>query len=52
VAEVVREAARRAGRSELAFEIHQPEGVKDWNDQLLAKPKPSVSYCPDVAWIA
>jgi hypothetical protein len=46
VAEVVSEPARRASRSELAFEIHELEGVKDWNGQLHAKPKPFFSYCP------
>ena len=49
----MREAARRVGLSELAFEIHEPEGVKDWNDQLGRETKVlRFLYCPDVVWIA
>jgi hypothetical protein len=34
LAEVVREAVKLTGRSDLRFETHQPAGAKDWNDVL------------------
>ena len=42
LAEIGCEAVRLAGRSDLRFEMHEPNGFKDWNDQLRAKPKPSL----------
>jgi Toprim-like/Protein of unknown function (DUF3991) len=37
LAEVVREAVRHTGRADLRFEMHEPEGYKDWNDQIRGK---------------
>jgi hypothetical protein len=44
LAEVVKQAVEMSGRGDLRFWIHEPEGFKDWNDQLRARPKPLVSY--------
>jgi len=37
LAEIVRDAVKQAGRSDLGFELHEPDGFKDWNDQLRGK---------------
>jgi hypothetical protein len=37
LAEIVRDAVRQTGRSDLSFELHEPHGFKDWNDQLRGK---------------
>ena len=42
IAETVREAVKLTGRSDLRFEIQEPQGYHDWNDQLRKRPKPSV----------
>ena len=52
LAEVVHEALRRAGRADLRFEMQEPKGVKDWNDELRAKPRGSVPWRPDVPSVA
>jgi hypothetical protein len=40
LAEVVRQAVALTGRSDLHFVMQEPEGAKDWNDLLRAKPLP------------
>ncbi len=40
MAEMIQTAVRLTGRSDLQFERHTPEGQKDWNDVLRARPKP------------
>ena len=37
LAEVVRNATALTGRADLRFRIHEPEGLKDWNDVLRGK---------------
>lgn len=44
LAEIVRKAVEMTGRSDLRFLAQEPEGFKDWNDQLRAKPLPSLPY--------
>lgn len=39
LAEVVRRAVELSGRGDLRFRIHEPGGVKDFNEMLLAKRK-------------
>jgi hypothetical protein len=34
LAEVIKRAAEMSGRCDLRFQIHEPRGVKDWNDHL------------------
>jgi hypothetical protein len=38
LAECVRRAFELSGRGDLKFRIHEPEGAKDWNDLLRARP--------------
>lgn len=52
LAEVVRNAAALTGRVDLRFRIHEPEGFKDWNDVLRAKPKPFPPCRPEVPSVA
>ncbi len=40
LAEVV--AVQLSGREDLCFKFQEPFGFKDWNDQLRAKPRPSL----------
>jgi hypothetical protein len=47
LAELVRQAVDLSGRTDLRFEIHEPSGFKDWNDQLRARPKTSLPYRPE-----
>ena len=44
----IREAVALTGRDDLTFALHEPEGFKDWNDQLRNRPKRSVSSQPHV----
>ena len=44
IAEMVREAVKLTGRSDLRFEVKEPQGYHDWNDQLRKRPKPSVPH--------
>ncbi|MGC1362925.1 MAG: hypothetical protein WA826_17270, partial [Silvibacterium sp.] len=44
LAEIVGKAVEMTGRSDLRFLAQEPEGFKDWNDQLRAKPLPSLPY--------
>jgi hypothetical protein len=37
IGEIVREAVRLTGRSDLRFEIVEPQEVKDWNDALRSR---------------
>jgi hypothetical protein len=41
--EIVRRAIELSGRSDLALRVHEPEGFKDWNDQLRNRPTRSPS---------
>jgi len=34
-----------AGRSDLGFEMHEPYGFKDWNDQLRFERRPEMYAC-------
>jgi hypothetical protein len=43
LAEVVRKAVGLSGRVDLRFRIDEPEGVKDWNDLLRARPQISAT---------
>jgi len=40
LAEIVRQAVALTGRADLHFLMQEPEGAKDWNDLLRAKPLP------------
>ena len=42
LAEVVKRAVEMSGRCDLRFQLHEPTGAKDWNDQLRAKPHASL----------
>jgi Toprim-like/Protein of unknown function (DUF3991) len=44
LSEVVRKAVALTGRSDLRFVLHEPFGFKDWNDQLRARPLPSLAH--------
>jgi hypothetical protein len=46
LAENIREAAELTGRDDLVYQLHQPDGFKDWNDQLRNRPKQSLSSQP------
>ena len=52
LAEIVRKAVEMTGRSDLRFRTQEPEGFKDWNDQLRAKPQPHLPYRPEVPSVA
>jgi len=52
LAEEIRKAVALTGRVDLRFTLHQPRGVKDWNDQLRKKTQPFFPYRPDVPSIA
>ena len=46
LAELVRGAVELTGRKDLRFTVQMPEGFKDWNDQLRARPLPLLPYRP------
>ena len=46
LAEIVRQAVALTGRADLHFRMQEPEGAKDWNDLLRAKPLPFLPYSP------
>lgn len=46
LAEIVQKAVARTGRTDLRFSVQEPEGAKDWNDLLRAKPLPFLPYGP------
>jgi len=50
--EVVRRAVELSGRSDLRFTVHEPDGAKDWNDLLRARPMPQLPFRPDVPSVA
>jgi hypothetical protein len=52
LAGVVRQAFEFSGRNDLRFHEEEPLKVKDWNDQLKAKPQPLLSYRPQVPSLA
>ena len=52
LAEIVKRAVELTGRDDLTFTAQEPEGFKDWNDQLRAKPHPVLSYRPKVPSVA
>lgn len=43
-AEAVRQAMELTERADLRFVMQEPEGAKDWNDLLHAKPQPFLPY--------
>jgi hypothetical protein len=53
LAVVVRRAVELSGRGDLRFQVHEPEGAKDWNDLLLrARPKTPLPHRPEVPSVA
>jgi len=52
LADVVRKAVALTGRLDLKFTVQEPFGFKDWNDQLRAKPQPSLPSRPEVPSVA
>jgi hypothetical protein len=48
-AETVRQALEVTGRADLRFVMQEPEGAKDWNDLLRAKPQPLLPFRPEEA---
>jgi hypothetical protein len=42
----IREAVGLTGRGDLVFMRHQPDGFKDWNDQLMNRHKRTPSSRP------
>jgi len=46
LAEVARCAVELTGRKDLRFTVQTPDGFKDWNDQLRARPLPLLPYRP------
>ena len=52
LAEVVRQAVKLTGRSDLRFVVQEPEGFKDWNDQLRAQRQPSLPCRPEAPSVA
>jgi Toprim-like len=40
LADIVRQAVELSGRSDLNFKVHEPDGFKDWNDQLRGSSPP------------
>ena len=52
LAEVVRQAVQLSGRDDLCFIFQEPFGFTDWNDQLRAKPRPSLPFRPEEPSVA
>jgi len=52
LADNIREAVALTGRDDLVYALHQPDGFKDWNDQLRKRPMHSVSSQPQVPSVA
>ena len=52
LAEIVKRAVELSGRHDLRFTVHEPEGAKDWNDLLRARPLPLLPFRPDVPSVA
>jgi hypothetical protein len=52
LAQVVRGAVGLTGRKDLRFTVQMPEGFKDWNDHVRARPLPLLSYRPEAPFVA
>jgi hypothetical protein len=52
LAGVVRRAVELIGRDDLRFQIHEPRGFKDYNDQLRHRPKPPLPHRPQEPSVA
>jgi hypothetical protein len=52
LAAIVRRAVELSGRDDLRFQIHEPHGFKDWNDQLRGRPKPPLPCRPEEPSVA
>jgi hypothetical protein len=52
LADGIREAVGLTGRDDLCCIVHQPDGFKDWNDQLRNRPKRSRSSRPQEPSVA
>jgi hypothetical protein len=52
LAEDIRAAVELTGRDDLTYLLHQPDGFKDWNDQLRKRPKRSMSSQPHAPSVA
>jgi hypothetical protein len=52
LADSIREAVQVTGRDDLVFVFHQPDGFKDWNDQLRSRPKPPLPCRPEEPSVA
>jgi hypothetical protein len=46
LADNIRNSVGLTGRADLTVVLHQPEGFKDWNDQLRNRPKRSLACQP------
>jgi hypothetical protein len=52
LAEVVKGAVELSGRGDLLFRLHEPAGFKDWNEQLVARPRASLPFRPETPFVA
>jgi hypothetical protein len=52
LADNIRKAVQLTGRDDLIYVLHQPDGFKDWNDQVRKRPKPGTSSYPRVPSVA
>ena len=52
LSEIVKRVVELSGRSDLRFTVHEPEGAKDFNDMLRARPLPLLPFRPDVPSVA
>jgi hypothetical protein len=52
LAENIRDAVGLTGRDDLIYVLHQPDGFKDWNDQLRNRPKRVIPSQPHVPFVA
>ena len=52
LSEIVKRAVQLSGRHDLRFTVHEPDGAKDWNDLLRARPLPFLPFRPDVPSVA
>ena len=52
LAQVVERAVEMSGRGDLHFHVHEPSGFKDWNDQLVARPKSPLPCRPEKPSVA
>jgi DNA primase len=47
IAETIKAAVELTGRTDLRFERHAPDGTKDWNDVLRARPKSPLPFAAE-----